>query len=142
MTRSIEIALPPDPAGALREEIFARLTAFNERIVGKDNHASLLVTARDAAGDLAGGLTGDTYWGWLSIAILWVREDCRGEGIGTRLVRAAEEGARARGCRRAHVDTMDFQAPGFWERMGYRLFGVLDDLPEGHSRRFYWKDLA
>ena len=96
---------------------------------------------RDAAGQLAGGLLGATYWGWLYIEILWLAEDARHQGLGSRLLAQAERVAIERGCHAVHLDTMDFQALPFYERHGYTIFGVLDDLPRGHQRYFLKKQL-
>jgi GNAT superfamily N-acetyltransferase len=84
---------------------------------------------------------GNTYWGWLYISILWLAESLRGQGVGGRLLDMAEQEALDRGCRHAHVDTLDFQALPFYEKHGYAVWGTLNDLPPGHSRYFLKKDL-
>jgi GNAT superfamily N-acetyltransferase len=90
---------------------------------------------------IVGGLTGATVWGWLEVKLLWVSEHHRGRGYGTRLLRTAEDEARRRGCHHAVLDTVDFQARGFYEALGYRTFASLADFPRGHSRIFFEKTL-
>jgi GNAT superfamily N-acetyltransferase len=118
-----------------------RLREYNVKCSEEDHHQPFAIYVRDTDGGIAGGLLGGTYWGWLHIDILWLREDLRGQGYGQRLIAAAEAEARARGCRHAHVDTHDFQAPGFYEKLGYTKCYVFEDLPPGHRRIFYKKDL-
>ena len=110
-------------------------------VVPRD-HKPLHVLARDDGQHIVGGLVGATVWGWLEVKLLWVSEHCRGRGYGTRLLRAAEAEARRRGCHHALLDTFDFQARGFYEALGYRAFGRLDDFPREHSRFFLEKVLG
>ncbi len=118
------------------------LQAFNLQHAEPDDHTPLMVFVRDTEdGKLIGGLLGGTYWHWLHIDILWVREDCRHLGLGRQMMAQAEAEAVRRGCLHAHVDTMDFQAPDFYLGLGYSVWGILDDLPPGHRRIFYRKDL-
>ena len=70
---------------------------------------------------------------------LWVGEGWRGGGLGRALMARAEDHARARHCHAAWLDT--FQARGFYEKLGYESFGVLDDYPPGQSRHFLRKRL-
>jgi ribosomal protein S18 acetylase RimI-like enzyme len=92
-------------------------------------------------GRVLGGAYGDTHYGWLYLSLLWVDEALRGQGWGKRLVELFEAEAVTRGCRGCWVDTYGFQAPGFYERLGYREFGRLEDFPHGSARLFYWKPL-
>jgi len=97
----------------------------------------------DGGGVLLGGLTGRTHSlrAWLEIGTLWVEEDHRGRGIGKELVGRAEEEARRRGCLYARLSTNTFQAPGFYEKLGYVLYGRLEDCPPGDTSLYYRKDL-
>jgi GNAT superfamily N-acetyltransferase len=101
----------------------------------------LAVLARDRQGALVGGAIGTINWNWLHVSLLWVSEDCRRAGLGRRLLTEMEGVAARRGCTRAHLDTFSYQARPFYERLGYRLFGVLDDYPTGHQRFFLEKTL-
>jgi ribosomal protein S18 acetylase RimI-like enzyme len=95
----------------------------------------------DEAENIRGGLLGSTNWGWLRIDILAVDPLLRGQNWGTKLMHRAEREAVERACTMAYVDTFSFQAPAFYERLGYEVFGKLDNFPTGHSRLFLKKAL-
>ena len=88
-----------------------------------------------------GGVIGATYWDWFQLDLMWVKEELRGHGYGRRLLTLAENEARRRGARHVHLDTFSFQAPGFYEKCGYQVFGVLQDYPAGHQRFYLAKEL-
>ncbi|MGW3244307.1 GNAT family N-acetyltransferase [Streptomyces sp. NPDC001070] len=89
------------------------------------------VHAFDEDGELVGGLAGHTWARWLHIDLLWVAGAARGEGVGGELVRRAEAAARERGCLHARVSTWDFQAPRFYEGLGYVIVCAIPDYPPG-----------
>jgi len=101
----------------------------------------LNVFLRHGDGTLVAGLTGHMYWGWLTIHLLWVDERLRGGGWGRRLMGAAEIDAIRRGCHYSTLSTFDFQARGFYEKLGYRVIGQLDDYPPGHAKYWLRKEL-
>jgi len=117
------------------ETVVRGLRSFNETWIGSSNEQPVRLVARDAEG-VVGGLLGHTKWKWLYVAKLWVDERGRGQGIGTQLLTAAEELARRRGCTDASLDTFEYQARPFYEKLGYELFGTLDGYPPGY-RQFY-----
>lgn len=102
-------------------------------------YRTLAVLAHDDG--LVGGLAGYTHFSWLYVEQLWVDSSHRGTGLGSALLRAAEEEARRRECRGVWLDTYSFQARPFYETHGYRLFGALDDYPPGHAKYFLTKAL-
>jgi GNAT superfamily N-acetyltransferase len=77
----------------------------------------------------------------LEVKLVWVREDLRGQGYGRRLVETAEAEARTRGCHRVWLDSYTFQAPAFYQRLGYHVFGTLSGYPAAHDRVFLTKTL-
>ena len=79
------------------------------------------------------GTLGHTGYSWLSLDLLFVPVPLRGRGIGAALVSRAEDIARDRGCVGAHVAAFDFQAPQFYQRLGYTIFAVHEDLPPQHN---------
>lgn len=90
---------------------------------------------------ILGVLTGQSVWGWLYIHLLWVDETRQGEGLGSCLMQAAEIEAEKRGCTGLWISTYSFQAPAFYEKLGYAPFGRIDDFPPGYVRHFYQKRL-
>ena len=101
----------------------------------------LTITAKNGDGEIVAGLNGNTDWGWLFVKLLWVAEEARGHDIGTQLMKEAEDEAKLRGCHSAWLDTFSFQAKGFYEKLGYSSFGMLDDFPRGHQRFFLRKKI-
>lgn len=97
---------------------------------------------RDERGALVGGAYGYVNWNWLFINLVWLSESLRGGGHGRRLILALEQAARERGCAYAHLDTFSYQARPFYKKLGYEVFGTLDDYPPGHQRFFMKKALG
>lgn len=137
----ILISSEPDASDADTNFVRQGLRSFNNQFINDDGFQPLNLFLRREDGSIAGGLLGDVYWGWLHINILWVDEGLRRKGYGERLLKRAEEEALKKGCRAVHLDTMSFQAKPFYEKFGYTVFGVLDDLPVGHQRIFMCKKI-
>jgi GNAT superfamily N-acetyltransferase len=107
----------------------AELTAFNLATSGVHEQAEFTVKVEDDAGELVAGLSGWTWGTCAGISLVWAREDRRGRGSGARLLAAAEEVARERGCTQIVVSSFTFQAPGFYERHGFVETGRTEGLP-------------
>ena len=137
----LSISLVQEPAPAEREAVIAGLRAYNRRHAPAPGWQSLLLLVRGGDGEIVGGLIGESGWEWLYIQFVWVSDSMRFQGFGRSLMARAEAEAVARGCRGVHLDTHDFQAPAFYERLGYRTFGLLEDYPTGFRRHFLWKPL-
>jgi ribosomal protein S18 acetylase RimI-like enzyme len=135
--------------GPARREIVKGLRAYNVAAVGKFDHRPLTVTIRERGkmggkifgGKILGGVVGETFFGWMFVSLLWVSERHRGNGWGSSLMRTAEAEARERGVRHVYLDSFSFQAPAFYEKLGYREFGRLKDFPAGYDRVWMTKAL-
>jgi len=123
------------------QQLIAGLVAFNDRRAERENRIPLGVFVR-RGDEILGGVDGYTHWQWLYVSHLWVRDDVRGVGVGSHLMSTIEAQARDRECSRAWLDTFSFQAPGFYESIGYQRFGELPDFPPGSLRHFLWKPLT
>lgn len=133
------------PSAAEEEEIDDELMAYNLRHVPptqEEPFIKICRCARDDKGKLLGGvLACSVLWKVLYVETVWVREECRGMHVASELLAAVEAEARRNGCYMAQLDTFDFQARGFYERCGYRVFGTLEDVPRGHERYYMYKSL-
>jgi ribosomal protein S18 acetylase RimI-like enzyme len=139
---ALELDLTAQPAEEDIRLLEAGLERFNRAApLGADRTKVPLAVWLRRKGRLLGGAYGDTHYGWLYLSMLWIDETQRGRGWGRRLIERFEAEAVTRGCRASWVDTYGFQAPGFYEKLGYREFGRLEDFPPGSARSFYWKPL-
>ena len=116
------------------------LDNYNNRFAEPYHHRKLNVIIKKD-NETIGGLVGGTYWGWLYIDRFWINDKYRKAGLGSRILKMAEEEARQRGCRYAHLDTHDFQAVGFYKKNGYEIVSRLENLPEGFNRYLMKKAL-
>jgi ribosomal protein S18 acetylase RimI-like enzyme len=124
------------------QAVISKIIEFNNNSLQyKDIASPISVLIRDNEGEIVGGLVGKIHWGWLFVSYLWVDETLRGQGYGTQLLVKAEQAAKERGCSYAYLDTFSFQALGFYQSLGYEIFGVLDNFPPGHQRYFLQKNL-
>ena len=135
-----EIVVADNPPPAEREAILRPLRAYNEMHGGPLGYRTLAALLRDLeSGKTIGGLWAASAYDWLHIELLFIPEELRGEGLGTRLVRQAEAIALERGLIGVWLDTFEFQALGFYQKRGYEVFGVLPDYPRGQRRFFLRK---
>jgi len=121
-------------------ELRDKLHEFNYAATGYTDGRSLSCFLR-ADGDLAAGIDGFTWGGYARIEYLWVAEPHRGQGLGSRLLDAAEAEARRRGCVTIVLHTHSFQAPDFYRARGYDAIGTTIDTPRGYSQTLFQKRL-
>ena len=131
--RVYELTIEDDPSAGSVRALEDGLYRYNVQQTGRDDGQWLGVFLRDADGQIVAGLNGWTWAGWLRIANFWIREDLRRQRRGSALLKAAEKEAATRGCTRAILDTFSFQAPDFYQKLGYRVVAALEDFPAGHK---------
>lgn len=129
------------PDDTVWEVVGGGINTYNDQQAGDAHAKSLCFVLRDPEGQVVGGLVGETHWDWFYISLLIIPEALRGHGYGHALLTAAEDEARQRGAKHAYLDTFSFQAPEFYERHGYEVFGELPDFPVGHIRYYLRKEL-
>ena len=125
-----------------------QLLEFNFSQIGSYEYKPLVIFLRDAQSQTAskenivGGFYGFIGLGWLNVSTLWVTKYLRGQGYGQAILTTAEQEAIRQRCNYAYVFTYSFQAPNFYQKLGYEIFAVLDDFPPGYQRFFLKKQLV
>lgn len=131
----------PEIAREIEEKLLHSLADLNSQSI----NTSVVMTVKNDRGDLIGGVTGSTSYGWLLVKTLWVSVDQRGAGLGRKLMQTVEEKARHLDCHSAWLDTSNSQAREFYLRLGYVDFGVLknglENEPKKHHRWFMKKPI-
>ena len=118
------------------------LIRYNRSQTGMSRYERVVLSARDARRRIVGGVIVESYYRESYVELLWVDPKLRHAGLGSLLIRAAERRARKRGSRLIHLNTYSFQAPRFYEKLGFRRFGGMRGSPPGASRYYYVKRLA
>ena len=123
------------------QEIEDLIRAYNRSKREEAISEPLNLYVEDEKGNLLAGLVAETFGNWLEIEYLFVKEELRGQGIGSKLLQQAESEAKHRNCRFAFVNTYQFQAPDFYNRHGYKEVFALQDYPYTGQRYYYQKNL-
>ncbi len=131
------------PDDGLKKAISDGLRGYNGEKAGYTDRKSLATVLRDpASGEPVGGMLGWTSYGLLVIDLVFLPKDVRGRDLGSRMLAAMEDEAKRRGCKAGMLYTISFQAPGFYEKHGWREFGRVPCEPPGTSRVFMTKTLT
>jgi len=139
MSEEYNIVQVDKPDESAWEVIGGGIQHYNIQKAGDDQGKQLCFILYAPNREIAGGLIGETHWGWFYINLLFLKDELRGRGYGHRLLTLAENEARQRGAKNAYLDTFSFQALDFYEQHGYRVFGELKDFPPGHQRYYLTK---
>lgn len=104
---------------------------------GKDINLYL----KDESDQVVGGLFFETWLLGLYLDVFWISDEYRNKGYGKIMITEAERLGRELGCTFAHTCTFSYQSPEFYKRMGYEVFAVNDEYPEGIQQFFLKKKL-
>jgi GNAT superfamily N-acetyltransferase len=140
--RTPELVISTDPRPDEVQYLEDRIYEFNSAVTGITDGEWLAIFVKDDAHRIIAGLCGNTWGGCAEIRQFWVDEPRRAQGLGTRLLAAAEQEARRRGCQQILLMTFSFQAPAFYARHGFQLVAVVDDHPRGHQNLLLRKRLG
>jgi len=126
--------------GQTKKAVLGGLIGYNNENLGKQKYKRIAVSLRER-GEIVGGIVGEVWTNVLFIQLFWIEQKLRGKDYGTKLIGAIEDEARRFGATRSYVDTMSFQAPGFYRSCGYQEFGSIDGYPRGVTRHWLTKSL-
>ncbi|WP_444996112.1 GNAT family N-acetyltransferase [Aliikangiella sp. IMCC44359] len=123
----------------LFDELISGVRKYNHEIIGSESSIPLFVVTRDDNGKLTGGVSGRTIYKHFLISVVWVDKKLRNKGVGSLLMQRAEAEAKKRGCVAAQVDTLSFQAPMFYQKLGFKTVGKITGFSEHPERYFLLK---
>ncbi|MBO0472245.1 hypothetical protein IGL98_003205 [Enterococcus sp. DIV0840] len=125
----------------IKELLEKKIVKHNDKFVSKETKnaptGEVCYVNKDEEGAIQAGLSMQWYWGIMHIDYLWVNESLRGKRIGEQLLKLAEEKAIALGCTVIHLETYSFQAPNYYKKFSYQVFGTLENTPEDGISLFY-----
>lgn len=126
------------------DKIVEMLVAYNQSKTQEFKDAinkPLEIIVRNEQGEIIGGLYGRSIWETLEIKTFAVKQENRKAGLGRKLILEVEAEAKRRNCRFVSLDTFSFQAPGFYEKLGFEKIGTETDFPKGFEKYYYRKKL-
>jgi GNAT superfamily N-acetyltransferase len=126
--------------GKTKKAVLDGLIRYNTEKMGRQKYKRLAISLR-VKNAIVGGIVGEVWTTVLFIQFFWLEQRLRGKGSGTKLIEAIEDEARRFGATQAYVDTMSFQAPGFYRNCGYKEFGSIRGYPGGVTRHWFTKTL-
>ncbi|UCE11685.1 MAG: GNAT family N-acetyltransferase [Candidatus Thorarchaeota archaeon] len=100
---------------------------------------SLVLKEKDST--VVGGVITSMLTGVMHLEVLWVDDKHRRQGYGRDLVLRAEEIGKAKGYKTSQTWTFSFQAPDFYQSIGYEVLGVFDGYVDGITEYVLMKRL-
>jgi N-acetylglutamate synthase-like GNAT family acetyltransferase len=126
--------------GKTKKAVLDGLIRYNTEKMGKQKYKRFAISLREG-NRIAGGIVGEIWTTVLFIQLFWIEQKLRGKDHGTKLIKAIEEEAKRFGATHSYVDTMSFQAPGFYRACGYKQFGSIEGYPGNVTRHWFTKAL-
>ena len=136
---TLELAEPPSAEDS--RLLLDGVRSFNRDRTSNERPRTVAYFLRDEDGKISGGVQGMLWGRSMHIDVLWVDERLRGQGLGSRLMKAIENYGATHDYPLVYLETASFQALPFYEGLGYRIFGELPEISEGHKLFFLQKDL-
>lgn len=137
----MQIAYEPNFPQSSAQEVSEELFLWNCQQVGLQDFQNLPIILRNSDGVRIGALLGWTRWQWAHIDTFFIHPDYRNQGYGKQMIAEFERIAQERGCHIIDLDTFSFQAPAFYQKMGYTFYGKLEGIGQGVQRFFLKKQL-
>lgn len=139
----MEISLETDENAYKKicENLYNYNNDATEGLLRKSSSKDICLYLKDEQGNLAGGLFCEIWLYGLYIDVFWISENYRNKGYGKKMLLMAEKKALEFDCTFAHTCTFTYQSPDFYTNMGYKVFGINDEYPNGIKQYFLKKKL-
>lgn len=140
-TIKYKVSIEHNPTQESKDILGSALYQSDALRVGSMNFRVFAAFLRDTNGRVFGGGLGTVTWNWVYINWLWIEEELRGQGWGREIITSIEKEASKMDCGFSYLNTFDFQGLGFYQKLGYEIFGELDQFPKGHKNYYLKKNL-
>ena len=141
MDKKFEISYVEKPEESAWGIIGQGVHEYNIQEAGELNFQRICFVLQTPDQEILGGVIGEIFWEWFYLDLMWIQENLRGQGYGEKLLIAVEKEDKKKGAKHVFLDTFSFQAPGFYQKYGYQVFGELPDFPPGQQRYYLTKEL-
>lgn len=138
----MKIEIVDEPSAELTDFLDEKIAEFNWARWEVSERKAIAVKLADDNGEVIAGAAGRTFGDWLMINTLWVSEYLRGQQVGSKLLQKIESAAQARGCNKALLDTLNFQAMPFYKKHGYQVQWRQENYPKTGCKYYMVKQLA
>jgi GNAT superfamily N-acetyltransferase len=139
----MELSITNDMSAEDKMYVRNKLIAFNYMHFPdelKSRYQELNLFLKNECGQIYGGIVGEICWNWLEVHYLFVDEELRHLGYGTKLLSEAERIAKAKKCDFIKLDTLSFQALDFYLKQGFEVYGTIANAG-GFTHYYLKKDL-
>ena len=136
-----QFTVETDPSPVELEFLEEQINQHNIRATGFEDYQPLAIFVHDSENRVIAGISGYTWGGCCEIVFLWVHPDYRQMGYGRKLLQTAETEAIKRTCHLVVLNSYSFQAPNFYQKLGYTINGIDEACPLGHRRYHLQKRL-
>ncbi|MCW8399688.1 GNAT family N-acetyltransferase [Legionella sp. PATHC038] len=121
--------------------IYENLKKFNESIIGNYEAKPFIIHAQTEGLEVLGGIKGDIFGKLCRVFTVWIHEQYRRQGLGRELFEQLDVFAKENHCQMIQLDTAEFQAKGFYQKLGYQVIATLPDNFMGYTSYILRKNL-
>lgn len=141
MSTEIKTSLAPDEIQRISKIIGQNLKKFNESKIGPYEFKPFTIYITNETNEVIGGIKGDLFDIICMVQSVWVHEEERGRGLGSKAFEKLEEFAKNSKCELIQLDTTEFQAKGFYEKLGFKVVAELPKNFKGFTTYIMRKNL-
>lgn len=113
--------------------LYENLKKFNESIIGPYKTKPFFIYVTNDKNEIIGGIKGDFFGELCRVYTVWIHENNRQKGLGTELFKNIDVIAKKNKCKIIQLDTAEFQAKEFYEKLGFSVVATLPSNFMGYT---------
>ncbi|CAM2839967.1 Acetyltransferase [Legionella steigerwaltii] len=141
MSNPVKISIDFKENDVISKIIYENLKKFNESIIGNYEAKPFIIHAQNDSLEVLGGIKGDIFGTLCRVFTVWIHEQYRRKGLGRELFEQLDVFAKENNCTMIQLDTAEFQAKGFYEKLGYQVIATLPNNFMGYTSYILRKSL-